>query len=91
MQLALVAGTATATVKHPSLAGWKLLLVQPLAADGRTPDGEPVLALDNLGAGPQERVLVTNDGRYARELVGSETSPARWSVIGLQDRGAGRQ
>ena len=33
------------------MQGWKLLVVQPLAADGCTPDGEPVLAVDNLGAG----------------------------------------
>ena len=33
MQLALVLGTATSTVKHPSLEGWKLLVAQPLAAE----------------------------------------------------------
>jgi fumarylacetoacetase len=41
MQLGLVVGTATATVKHPTLTGWKLLVVQPLLADGRSPDGDP--------------------------------------------------
>lgn len=85
MQLGLVIGTATATVKHRSLEGWKLLLVQLLAADGRSPDGEPVLAVDNLGAGRGERVMLTNDGRYTRELLKDETTPARWSVIGIED------
>ena len=51
MQIALVVGTATSTVKHPSLAGRKLLIVQPYAVDGQTPDGEPVIAVDPLGAG----------------------------------------
>ena len=46
MQLGTVVGTATATVKHPSMAGWKLLVVQLYGADGQTPDGEPVLAVD---------------------------------------------
>jgi ethanolamine utilization protein EutN len=42
---------ATATVKHPSMAGWKLLIVQPYGPDGQTPDGDPVLVVDALGAG----------------------------------------
>ena len=47
----LVIGTATATLRHASMRGWRLLVVQPLLADGRTPDGDPVLAVDALGAG----------------------------------------
>jgi ethanolamine utilization protein EutN len=85
MQLGLVAGTATSTVKHASLAGWRLLVVQLLAADERSPDGEPVVALDNLGARAGEVVMVTNDGRWTRELLRSDTTPARWTVIGLKD------
>jgi ethanolamine utilization protein EutN len=85
VQRGLVVGTATAVVKHRSLEGRKLLLVQLLAADRRSPDGEPVLAIDNLGAGRGEHVMVTNDGRYVRELLGDETTPARWSVIGIED------
>ena len=42
MQLAEVIGTATATVKHHSMTGWKLLIVQVLLADGETPDGDPL-------------------------------------------------
>ena len=49
MQLAKIIGTATATVKHPSLAGCRLLVVQPLMADRRSPDGDPQLAVDTLG------------------------------------------
>jgi len=81
-----VVGTATATVKHPSMIGWKLLLVQPYAPDGRTPDGDPVLAVDGLGAGIGEEVVITSDGKGTRELLRSETSPVRWSVIGIVDR-----
>jgi ethanolamine utilization protein EutN len=85
MHVALVVGTATSTVKHPSLAGWKLLIVQPYGVDGRSPDGEPVIAVDTLGAGSGERVLITSDGKTTRELLRSETTPVRWSVIGLED------
>ena len=85
MQLGTVVGTATSTVRHPSLRGWKLLVVQFYGVDGRTPDGEPVLAIDALGAGKGERVMLTSDGKGTRALVASDTTPIRWSVMGIQD------
>jgi ethanolamine utilization protein EutN len=85
MQVGQVIGTATATVKHPSMNGWKLLIVQPYQADGNTPDGEPVLAVDSLGAGKGERVLMTSDGKSTRSLLKSDTTPVRWSVMGIAD------
>ncbi|MCS6852247.1 MAG: EutN/CcmL family microcompartment protein [Gemmataceae bacterium] len=84
MQLARVIGQAVATVKHPSYRGWRLLLLQLLAADGGD-DGEPILALDQLGAGPGSRVIACNDGAEARKLVGAADSPARWFVLGICD------
>jgi ethanolamine utilization protein EutN len=83
MQLGLVAGTATATLKHPSMDGRKLLVVQLLASDGKSPDGEPVLAVDLLGAGRGETVLLSSDG--AKELLKNNTTPVRWSVLGIRD------
>ncbi len=85
MYSARVIGTATATVKHPSMEGWKLLLVQPCLPDGRTPDGDPMLAVDVLGAGMGETVIVSSDGRRTRELLGRDDTPVRWSVIGIAD------
>src|SRR4028118_1945614 len=49
MQLGLVLGTATSTIKDPSFQGEKLLVVQLEGRDGRA-DGEPVLGFDRLGA-----------------------------------------
>ncbi len=80
-----VLGTATSTVKHPSMEGWKLLLVQPYGPDGRSPDGDPVLVVDALGAGIGQKVIISSDGRGTRELLGSDTTPVRWSVIGIKD------
>lgn len=85
MQLARVIGNATATVRHPSMQGWKLLIVQALAPDGRSPDGDPVLAVDNLGAGFGEIVIISSDGRGTRELLKCETTPVRWAVLGIPD------
>ena len=47
MQFGKVVGRATATVRHETLAGWRLLLVQPLDAKG-VADGDPQLAIDNM-------------------------------------------
>jgi ethanolamine utilization protein EutN len=85
MLTARVIGNVTATVRHPSMKGWKLLIVQPLLVDGHSPDGDPVLAVDSLGAGTGEKVIVTSDGRFTRELLQSDSTPVRWSVIGIAD------
>ena len=85
MQIGRVVGHATATVKHATLKGWRLLLVQMLLADGKE-DGEPLLAIDHLGAGVGSLVIATNDGAAVRELVGAKNSPIRWLVLGLQDQ-----
>jgi ethanolamine utilization protein EutN len=77
-------GQGVATVKHPSLVGWRLLLVQLLTPDGKE-DGEPLLAIDQLGAGVGDRVILSNDGASAREMVGDRNSPARWLVLGMPD------
>ena len=84
MQLGRVVGTVTSTIKHPTFQGERLLVVQLELADGR-PDGEPVLAFDRLGAGRDDRVLLTNDGLALQEQIGA-TTPGRWSVVGLPDR-----
>jgi ethanolamine utilization protein EutN len=84
MQIGKVVGHAVATVKHPTLTGWKLLLVQPLSASG-TADGEPVLAIDHLGAGLGAKVVVSNDGKAVQDLVKTKATPLRWMVLGLCD------
>jgi ethanolamine utilization protein EutN len=84
MQLGHVVGHATATIKHPSLKGWRLLVVQLLGATGQ-PDGEPVLAIDSLGAGAGMDVIVTNDGRGVQELLGTRATPIRWMTLGISD------
>jgi ethanolamine utilization protein EutN len=88
MQIGRVVGHAVATVKHPSLTGWRLLVVQLLTADG-TEDGEPLLAVDKLGAGVNNLVVLSNDGAGAREMIGVKNSPVRWMVLGMCDSGSG--
>jgi ethanolamine utilization protein EutN len=84
MQLALVQGHAHATLKHRSLAGTTLLACQMLGGDD-LPMGEPVLAVDKLGAGIGDRVILTSDGPGLRTLLGDENSPVRWWTMGIVD------
>jgi microcompartment protein CcmK/EutM len=84
VQIGRVIGTATATVKHPTFQGERLLVVQ-LETENHRPDGEPILVFDRLGARRGDRVICTNDGRALQELLGV-TTPGRWSVLGLPDR-----
>jgi microcompartment protein CcmK/EutM len=64
MQVGRVLGTLVATAKHRKLEGAKLLLVQPTTPDDQ-PRGAPLLAVDGVGAGIGERVLVVLEGRAA--------------------------
>jgi ethanolamine utilization protein EutN len=84
MQIGRVVGHGVATVKHPSLNGWRLLVVQPQTSSGE-PDGEPMLAVDKLGAANGQDVILSNDGAGARTLVGDKNSPVRWMVLGVRD------
>lgn len=84
MLLARVEGNVTATRKHASFAGWRLIICQPIGREG-CPEGAPCVALDALGAGMHERVLLSSDGLAARKAVGDDKSPARWMIIGIVD------
>jgi ethanolamine utilization protein EutN len=85
MLIARVVGEVVASHKHPSHEGRNLLLVQPLELDGAN-RGEAVIALDAVGAGIGDRVLLTTDGYAAMSSVGRMQSPIDMAVIGLIDR-----
>jgi ethanolamine utilization protein EutN len=84
MNLALVLGNATSTVKHPSLTGWRMLIVQPLTVSGGS-DGEPLLAIDSLGAPVGSQVIITSDGKAVSEAMGTKNTPVRWMVMAQPD------
>jgi microcompartment protein CcmK/EutM len=84
MQIARVIGTVVATQKHRTFEGAKLLLVQPLNLDD-TPRGAPLLAVDGVGAGVDEQVLVVLEGRAAGEALGRKAAPVDAAIIGIVD------
>lgn len=84
MQLARVEGSMIATRKHPSLNGWRMLICQPLNADGKA-DGTPIIAIDPYGAGMHQTVIVSSDGSAARQAVGDNLSPVRQIIVAIVD------
>ncbi|MBY0585929.1 EutN/CcmL family microcompartment protein [bacterium] len=84
MQRARVIGQAVSTIKHPSMPGHKLLLAQPLGVDNR-PDEFPILIVDSFGAGIGSTVIITSDGKFAREITQSDKTPVRYTTVGLED------
>jgi len=85
MQFARIIGMVTATVKHSSLTGACLLVAQPLMHDRHSPDGDPQLVIDTHSASVGDLVVVTSDGRMLRDILKSDTTPARWGTIALVD------
>jgi ethanolamine utilization protein EutN len=83
--IARVIGELTATRKHPTHEGLKLLLVQPLDLEG-APRGDAVVAVDSVDAGVGDRVLLTTEGYSAFSSVGRLMSPIEAAVIGVVDQ-----
>jgi len=83
--LGRVKGCVVSTVKHPSYEGKKVLLVEPVSPDG-TPKRGTVVAVDTVGAGDGDIVLVASEGRSATEILGFSTRmPLRSVIIGIVD------
>ncbi|MDK7347606.1 ethanolamine utilization microcompartment protein EutN, partial [Bifidobacterium dentium] len=83
MKLAVVTGQIVCTVRHHGLAHDKLLMVEMIDPQGN-PDGQCAVAIDNIGAGTGEWVLLVS-GSSARQAHKSETSPVDLCVIGIVD------
>lgn len=84
MIVARVLGPLVATQKHRKFEGSTLLLVQPLG-EGDTPRGPALLAVDTVGAGAGERVLVVLDGRAAGDAMQKKAAPVDAAIIGIID------
>jgi len=84
MQIGRVIGTVVSTQKHRKFEGAKLLLVQPLNLDD-TPRGVAILAIDGVGAGVDEKVLVVLEGRAAGEALGRKAAPVDAAIVGIID------
>ena len=84
MFLGRVIGEVVATVKHPALAGRKILVVDMMGPD-RKPLGESVLAVDSVDAGVGDFVLVVDEGSSAAVVTGLPDPPIRTVIVGVVD------
>jgi microcompartment protein CcmK/EutM len=84
MQIARVVGTVVATKKNRKLDAAKLLLVQPLTLDDR-PRGTALLAIDAVGAGVGEKVLVVIEGKSAGDALGRKGAAVDAAIVGIID------
>jgi ethanolamine utilization protein EutN len=85
MLIAQVIGTIVATRKHELLVGSKIQVVQPLECSGNEPAGDPFVAVDAVGAGVGERVMVVR-GSGARLAVDNDQYPVDATIIGIIDQ-----
>ncbi len=84
MILGRVAGRIYSTIHHPSVENQKLLVVDKLGADGEL-TGAYLIAMDSVGAGAGETVLVLDEGNGARQILGDKSAPVRSMVVGIVD------
>ena len=84
MMLARVVGPLVATHKHRKFEGSKLLLVQPLG-ENDTPRGPVLLAVDTVGAGVHEKVLLVLDGKAAGDAMQKKAAPVDAAIVGIVD------
>lgn len=85
MILGRVVGNITSTINHPFYDARKLMVVERTAADG-SPLADYLIAVDTVGAGTGERVLVLDEGNGARQVFASKDAPVRSVIVGIVDR-----
>lgn len=86
MILGKVVANVVSTEKHPHYLGHKLLMVQPIDAQGEY-KGKSILAVDGVQAGIGDIVIVVDEGGSARNVVEDEDAVTiRTAICGIVDR-----
>ncbi len=83
MKIGRVIGTVVATRKDEKLTGAKFMVTQPLDV-GLNPKGDPIIAVDTVGAGIGELVLYVT-GTAGRIAARKMDSPIDASIVGIID------
>jgi ethanolamine utilization protein EutN len=84
MILCRVIGTVVATTKDDRLSGAKLQIVQPVSLADMSPDGKPLVAIDSVGAGAGEIVMVCS-GSSARQTSRTKDTPCDAVIMAIVD------
>ena len=87
MILGRVCGTVVATIEHPFYDGKKQLIVRACLPDCSFDGEKYVIAVDLVGAGVGETVLVEDEGNSARQMMGNlKNAPIRSVIVGIVDQ-----
>ncbi len=84
MILGRITGSVVSTIHHSIVEGRKLLVAERLDASG-SPTGGYVIAIDAIGAGFGETVLILDEGNGARQILDDSEAPVRSVVVGIVD------
>jgi len=84
MTLGRVVGTVVCTQKTETLNGVKFQLVQPLSPTDLSLSGRPVVAVDAVGAGRNEIVLMAS-GSSARQTDLTVNTPCDAVIMAIVD------
>ncbi len=85
MLICRIVGDVVSTHKNAHLQGHKLLLVQPVELDQKTPKGNSMIAIDRVNAGKDDLVLVNKEGSSARLILGDDENPVQAVIVGVID------
>jgi microcompartment protein CcmK/EutM len=87
MLIARVTGHIVASAKTPYYRAYKILRLIPEAWDGSpVAEAAPIIALDLVDAGTGDRVLVCQEGRWARETLGQMDAPVRSMIVAIVEQ-----
>lgn len=86
MILGRVTGTVVATQQHRFYEGRKQLIVQACNPDGSLDGDRYTVAVDLVGAGVGQTVIVEDEGNSARQLLGADNGPVRAVIVGIVDQ-----
>lgn len=84
MIICKVIGTVVCTQKDEKLTGAKLQVVLPINMENGSPDGKPIVAVDSIGAGTGEWVLVVS-GSSARQTTRTKDTPVDAVIMAIID------
>ena len=84
MYLAKVIGKVVSVVKHPAYQNRTLLLIQPLSLKAEVVR-TPTIAVDYVGAGEGDTVIIGAGPGVAEEVFGVADAPIRELVMGIVD------
>ncbi len=84
MFLARVLGSIVSTVKHSDYNRTKLMIVQPITPNGEE-DGPSAVAVDSVGVGKGETVLVLRQGAAAALVLNVKLPAVRSVIVGVVD------